>query len=452
MAKRSRDDYLTPDEARADARRELLARASGARPSAGGKASKTSSRTSSATASSKSSSKSAASSRRKSGRGAGATGGRTGGSGAANGRAAKRSGARNGAAGAKRGGNGRRGSSGVGKTHPAPGRRFLAAAAFVCAAACVLAVAARALPAELQSLPYVPVLVAATPWFMGLSVVALMLAIASRRLLAGLLAVVTFAANVWWQYPFFSTTEPLTRAADAAVGQAHAVTGDAYARVMTCNVYKGRADARAIVETVRDERVEVLALQETTDAFVDRLEEAGIGDYLPYAKVSSSDGMYGNGLWSASPLISPADDDVNSSASFMPGGTIAFADGVRIRFVSVHTTAPVPGYWRQWRRALDELGAMRAHTDTRYVFMGDFNATYDHAPFREFLGDRFRDGARLSGRGWTFTWPADRGVLPPRFAGIDHVVVDQGVTAGRMKVVVVPGTDHAALLATLAVR
>ncbi len=367
---------------------------------------------------------------------------------------------RNGAAGGvKRGGKGGRGNAGAGRTRGAaavrttpPGRRILAAMAFVCAAACVPAVAARALPAGLQSLPYVPVLVAATPWFMGLSVIALMLAIASRRFLAGLLAVVTFAANVWWQYPFFSTTEPLTRAADAAVGQAHAVTGDAYARVMTCNVYKGRADARAIVETVRDERVEVLALQETTDAFVAQLEEAGIGDYLPYAKVASSDGMYGNGLWSASPLIGPANDDVNSSASFMPGGTVAFADGVKIRFVSVHTTAPVPGYWGQWRRALDELGAMKAHTDTRYVFMGDFNATYDHAPFRDFLGDRFRDGARLAGRGWTFTWPADRGVLPPRFAGIDHVVVDQGVTAGRMKTVVVPGTDHAALLATLAVR
>lgn len=323
--------------------------------------------------------------------------------------------------------------------------------AVVCAGLAALAVAARALPAGLQSLPYVPVLMSATPWFAVLSVVALMCALASRRFVVALVAVATFAVNAWWQVPFFHATQTLTRAADAATGQAHAITGDGYARVMTCNVYKGRADARRIVDVVRDERVEVLALQETTDAFVAALEEAGIGDYLPYAKVSSSDGVYGNGLWSASPLIGPADDDVNSSASFMPGGTVAFAGGVRIRFVSVHTTAPVPGYWGQWRRSLDELGAMKAHTDTRYVFMGDFNATVDHAPFRDVLGDRFRDGAMMAGRGFTFTWPSNRGMLPPRFAGIDHVVVDRGIVAGRLKVVPIDGSDHAALLATLAV-
>jgi endonuclease/exonuclease/phosphatase family metal-dependent hydrolase len=47
---------------------------------------------------------------------------------------------------------------------------------------------------------------------------------------------------------------------------------------MTCNVFKGRADAQEIVDVVRSERVEVLALQETTDAFVDELNKAGIGD------------------------------------------------------------------------------------------------------------------------------------------------------------------------------
>ena len=50
---------------------------------------------------------------------------------------------------------------------------------------------------------------------------------------------------------------------------------------MTCNVYKGRADAREIVDLVRSEHVEVLALQETTDAFVDDLNRAGIASYLP---------------------------------------------------------------------------------------------------------------------------------------------------------------------------
>ena len=102
--------------------------------------------------------------------------------------------------------------------------------------------------------------------------------------------------------------------------------------------------------------------------FVDELNKAGIGDLLPCAQVASSDGVYGNGLWSASPLVDPADDDVDSSASFMPGATVAFNDGrTQIRFVSVHTTSPTDGYWQQWKRSLDELGRLRYDTSRRYV-------------------------------------------------------------------------------------
>ena len=279
--------------------------------------------------------------------------------------------------------------------------------------------AARALPADLQELPFAPIVVSATPWFTLLGLIALLLAIVSRRILAALIAIAAIACNGYWQYPFFYSTDPLPQA------------------------------AQAIVELVRDQRVEVLALQETTEDFVKKLNEAGIEHYLPYAQVSSSDGVFGNGLWSATPLADPTDDDVNSSASFMPGGTVDMG-GQQIRFVSVHTTAPVPGYWRQWKRSLDELGLMREHTDTRYIFMGDFNATYDHTPFRDFLGDRFVDAARESGHGFTFSWPTNRAAVP-MFAGIDHVVLDQGMKAGQCKVVKVEGSDHAALLATVAV-
>ena len=329
--------------------------------------------------------------------------------------------------------------------------RVLGALAGLLTLAVLLGVSARTLPADLQSLPYVPVVVSVTPWLIPLAAVAVVLAFASRRAVTAVIAVGVLAVNVWWQYPFFHADDALPAAADAAVAQASPDTSDAYARVMTCNVYKGRADASAIVALVRDERVEVLALQETTDEFVAALDAAGIGDYLPYAQVSSSDGVYGNGLWSATPLGDPSDDDVDSSASFMPGGTVSFSGGASaVRFVSVHTTAPVDGYWAQWRRALDELALMRSDDAVRYVFMGDFNATYDHTPFRDFLGERFGDAARMAGEGLTFSWPADRGALPA-FAGIDHVVVDRGIRAGRVRTARVEGTDHEALLATLMV-
>ncbi|MBM6699702.1 endonuclease/exonuclease/phosphatase family protein [Bifidobacterium pullorum subsp. saeculare] len=329
--------------------------------------------------------------------------------------------------------------------------RILGALAVICAVAAALGTFARTLPGDLQALPYVPVLVSATPWFTILSVLALVMALVSARYLTALVAIACIGAQGWWQHPFFMAGSPLPEAAEAAVAAAKPDTADAYARVMTFNVYKGQADPAAIVEAVRDNRIEVLALQETTDAFVRALEEAGIGGYLPYSNVSSSDGVFGNGLWSATPLGDPRDTDVDSSASFMPGGTVGFSGGsLPVRFVSVHTTAPVPGYWGQWKRSLDELARMRADTGTRYVFMGDFNATDDHTPFRTFLGDRFHDAAKSAGHGFTFTWPTDKPPLP-RVAGIDHIVLDQGMTAGQTLVKPIAGSDHAALIATIAV-
>lgn len=311
----------------------------------------------------------------------------------------------------------------------------------------VLGTVARTLPADLQALPYVPVVVSLTPWFTLLAVLSLIFALISNRWLVAFIALICVAAQAWWMAPFFRPQASLADEAVSAVGQAHAITGDRYARVMTLNVFKGQADAKAIVDMVRDERVEILALQETTDAFVKQLEADGIGDYLPYSQVSSSDGVYGNGLWSAVALDDPVDDEVHSSASFMPAGTVDMG-GTQVRFISVHTTSPQPGYWSQWNRALRELSAVQQHSEVKYVMMGDFNATYDHTAFRNILGNRFADAARQAGHGLTMTWPMNRRGVPA-FAGIDHIVLDRGMAAGQVQAKRVAGSDHAALLATL---
>ena len=71
--------------------------------------------------------------------------------------------------------------------------------------------AARALPADLQELPFVPIVVSATPWFTLLGLIALLLAIVSRRILAALIAIAAIACNGYWQYPFFYSTDPLPK-------------------------------------------------------------------------------------------------------------------------------------------------------------------------------------------------------------------------------------------------
>ena len=71
--------------------------------------------------------------------------------------------------------------------------------------------------------------------------------------------------------------------------------------------------------------------------------------------------------------------------------------------------------------------------------MGDFNATDDHTPFRNFLGARFTDAAKQAAGGLVFTWPANIDYVPT-FAGIDHIVLDSGMLAGRVKSLKIDGS------------
>ena len=353
-------------------------------------------------------------------------------------------------------------------------------------AACALAGATcRMLPKQLSALPLVPLVVAMTPAFALLAGVALVLTLLPRawaghraaRLLVRAAAVVVLALEATWLAPY---ALPAQRVSDARQDAGDATT----LTVMTCNVYKGAADPTAIVAAVRENRVEVLALQETTVDFVARLRAAGLDELLPHSQRSSSDGVYGNGVWSAHPLADVASDDIGSSASAMPAGTIEVtrANG---------TCSPGPGYWNLWRRSIEEIGMVRsrvaADPTCAYVLMGDFNATWDHAPFRAMLGVdgaggagpagttdaattdaekgvgnnaahagqdatggsvTLHDAAHECGQGLVATWPSNALVAP--LVGIDHVVTSDAAVATSVQTLAIPGSDHAALLATLA--
>lgn len=342
--------------------------------------------------------------------------------------------------------------------------------------------AARLLPSSLCTLPFVPDVVSAEPWFALGAVVSLLLSFVpvwhehrTLRLFVRILTVSTIALQVSWQLPFFvpsarvsAATSTEDASSSAAGSNAADVDGSSSStaasptlRVMTCNVYKGAADAATVVELVRAQGIQVLALQETTTEFVEQMEAAGLNELLPYSMRSSSDGVYGNGVWSATPLADTASDDIGSSASAMPAGsiTVELADGTttQVRFVSVHTCSPVAGYWDLWKQSIDELSVVRERlaedSSLNYVLMGDFNATYDHAPFRDLLaagsGCELHDAARETGQGVISTWPANKVV--PAFCAIDHVVSSESVVATSVTTATVPGADHLALIATLQV-
>ena len=71
------------------------------------------------------------------------------------------------------------------------------------ALASLVALAARACPAWLSSIPYLPDLTALTPWFILLGLLALVLALMASRWFTALVLIAAVALNVYWQYPFY---------------------------------------------------------------------------------------------------------------------------------------------------------------------------------------------------------------------------------------------------------
>ncbi len=208
-------------------------------------------------------------------------------------------------------------------------------------------------------------------------------------------------------------------------------------RVATVNAHVGGVDGAALVALVREQRVDVLAVQELTAGGVAALDAAGLRDALPYAELHPEQD---SSLYSRLPLRDAGLRDLGTTWP-QTGASVAFGGGV-VDLLSVHTFYPL-GDPTRWTRDVD---ALRAAAHPRLVLLGDLNATADHAPFRALLDAGLVDTHAELGRGWAPTWPA----VP--LAQLDHVLHGPdlvGVSVGEHRL---PGTDHRAVVAELAPR
>jgi endonuclease/exonuclease/phosphatase (EEP) superfamily protein YafD len=322
----------------------------------------------------------------------------------------------------------------------------------------------RAIPAEWPT--QVVQLLSFTPWLVIPAGLALALALLGRRLVVTAAAVVLLGAQLFW---LWAPDAGRTGASASAPGSTVPLT------VMSINSRFGKADAAEIVRLVRDNAVELLAVQEYTQALEDRLAAEGLGSLLPNRISSPMKNGSGSATYSKHPIqaiglipdtpfqmptfrltlpVAGAGKNVQGSAG--AGSTRPGRAAATLEVTNVHTLPPVDVRVGQWRSDLESLGRLVARSGTggsgNQLLLGDFNATYDHSEFRRLLdvgpgGRKLVDVGMASGARFTPTWPMDGQPLPG--ITIDHLVTSPHIPASGYAVHRVAGTDHAAVLAML---
>jgi endonuclease/exonuclease/phosphatase (EEP) superfamily protein YafD len=216
-------------------------------------------------------------------------------------------------------------------------------------------------------------------------------------------------------------------------------------RVMTLNMRVGGADPATIVALVRDNHVDLLALQEYTAEAERGLAAAGLGELLPNRSSYPREAAGGSALYSRLPL---RDQSVrlNPFGFAQATATVEVPGAAALAVESVHPCPPLAQVVDDcWARALADEPPATVDGQVR-VLLGDYNATLDHAALRHLLRTGYRDAADVVGEGLSPTWPYDK--LFPRIT-IDHVLADRRVGVRRLTVHSVRNTDHRAVVAEL---
>lgn len=225
-------------------------------------------------------------------------------------------------------------------------------------------------------------------------------------------------------------------------------------KVMSINAKLGRADAAGIVRLVREEGIGLLAVQEHTQALEDRLAAEGLAALLPHRISRPVKGAAGSAVYSAHPIrLMGSLPDAPFQIPTVRVAVEAGGQSASLDVTNVHTQAPVGARIAQWRGDLAALGRLMA-SPGNLLLMGDFNATYDHLEFRQLLaggagGAKPVDVGMAEGSRLVPTWPMDGLALPGIV--IDHLITSPQVRSAAYSVHPVAGTDHAAIVATLAV-
>jgi endonuclease/exonuclease/phosphatase (EEP) superfamily protein YafD len=217
-------------------------------------------------------------------------------------------------------------------------------------------------------------------------------------------------------------------------------------RVLTANIRFSNPSKERLARQLLAVDADVVLLQETTDGWLDMLENVGFEDRYPYRVSRPRSDSRGMALYSRFPL----NDVVVTNPDYSP--TIAARIMVRgrpVSLVDVHTVGPTEGISKHRKSVSDLRALVRSRPEPRVV-AGDFNATpYNRT--MHLMADLGLDSAHeRRGRGLAVTWPNGwQHISPP--IRLDHVLVDSTIAVLDIRELRGVGSDHKPVLTDLAI-
>ncbi len=213
--------------------------------------------------------------------------------------------------------------------------------------------------------------------------------------------------------------------------------------IMSLNMLAGQANPAQVAAQARD--ADVVVLLEITPAAVAGLRSHGWQAAFPYSVGNPTANVSGTAIFSRFPLRERQRIDTSFQQWV---ADVDVPDAGKITLFAVHPCNP----YCSTTAFETEHNIVRA-TAAKYdneplIVAGDFNAVNDHGPMIELYRDGLTAAGDITGAGWLPTYPA-KGPIPP-LIGIDHILVNDQLTATSIHTIEVNGTDHRGLLATIA--
>jgi endonuclease/exonuclease/phosphatase (EEP) superfamily protein YafD len=218
-------------------------------------------------------------------------------------------------------------------------------------------------------------------------------------------------------------------------------------RVLSGNLWWGKADPNGLIDLIREYKIDVFAAQE-----LGHENAEAISSELPFGGLEPDDEYQGMGIALRRPglyervpmhyrdarrvVLQPSDWE----------GLEQPVDLVNVHFHAPHAFLPFPSLLVRWRQARDLDRFLAENPSDSRAIVGDYNAT-PRWPLYQRYARRFSDGAIRSaqreGRVVEPTWGPRPG--GPRLLRIDHALV-RGMEVENFRVVEIPGSDHSGLV------